>query len=252
MSDSGARPYDELLELYLDDQLSAQERRELEGRIATDRQATELVACQRELDQRLRQVFRLRSVTPADVESWLTSAGVGVTGSARATWVDRRRWLGIAAASLLVLGTAWSLRGWIGGGRVEPYFQPQALTAIYTESVREGFQPYYFCQDTARFAATFAKRQRVPLELVAMPDDRRMIGLSYSGGFTRDTTAILCEAQSRPVIVFVDRRDVDRPEVTQPDPASGLFVHRRELGDLVLYEVGPSDNPLILDYLRIP
>ena len=99
---------------------------------------------------------------------------------------------------------------------------------------------------------TFAKRQRVPLGLSKLPADRRMVGLSYVGGFTRDTTAILGYAHNKPVIVFVDRRDVDNPSITVPDPSSGLHLHRRELGDLVIYEVSPLPQPNFTDHLYIP
>ncbi|MFO0912907.1 MAG: hypothetical protein U0795_08115 [Pirellulales bacterium] len=254
MSDAGERSFDERLELYLDDQLSAQERAEFERRLADDPSLSAMVARQRQLDAKLRAQFGPPPVAAADVERWLIDAAeiAPATSSGARGWHDWQRWLSVAAACLLLMGTFWGIRGWVGlNGSIQPYFESRPLTTLYTESVREGFQPYYFCEDAERFAATFARRQQVPLELAAMPPDRRMIGLSYSGGFTRDTTAILCQVHDRPVVVYVDRRAVDRPEIAQPDPNQDLFVHRRELGDLVMYEVSPFDSAQILDYLHV-
>lgn len=254
MSDAEERSFDERLELYLDDQLSGQERAEFERRLAADPSLSAMVARQRQLDANLRAQFAPPPIAAADVERWLIDAAAiaPATSSGAHRWHDWRRWLSVAAACLLLIGIAWGWRSWLEpGGKIRPYFASRPLTTLYAESVEEGFQPYYFCEDAERFAATFARRQQVPLELAAMPPDRRMIGLSYSGGFTRDTTAILCQVHDRPVVVYVDRRAVDRPEIAQPDPNRNLFVHRRELGDLVLYEVSPFDNAKILDYLHV-
>jgi hypothetical protein len=89
----------------------------------------------------------------------------------------------------------------------------------------------------------------VPLRLAEMPDDRRMVGLSYMGGLSRNTTAILCYSQEQPVVVFVDRRENDTSAATEDsDPA--LQVFRQELGDLVLYEVTPLGSATIMDSLQ--
>jgi hypothetical protein len=134
---------------------------------------------------------------------------------------------------------------------VQPFFQVRPLATIYRESVSLGFRPYYFCDDEERFALTFLKRQDVPLRLTAMPDDQRMIGLSYVGGLSRDTTAILCEYRDQPVIVFVDDRIKDTPSIAMADIGPGLYVHRAELAGLVLYEVSPFESPLFIEFLQV-
>ena len=121
---------------------------------------------------------------------------------------------------------------------------------IYRETIESGFRPYYFCEDEDRFRLTFEKRQIVPLRLAQMPSDRRMVSLSYLGGLSRNTTAILCYSASKPVVVFVDRLETDTSTaVDDADP--DVNVLRKQLGDLVLYEVTPLESATIVEFLEV-
>lgn len=151
-----------------------------------------------------------------------------------------------AAAAALLIALAWGQRG---PRNVAPFFEPTPLVALYQEAVDQGFEPYYECEEPERFAAVFAKRQGLPLELELMPPGSRMLGLSYPGGLSRDTTAMLCEVDGEPVMVFVDRLDADRQAAAITAEGGGLRVFRSELSGLVLYEVTPLDKPRAASYL---
>lgn len=151
-----------------------------------------------------------------------------------------------AAAAALLIALAWGQRG---PRNVAPFFEPTPLVALYQEAVDQGFEPYYECEEPERFAAVFAKRQGLPLELESMPPGSRMLGLSYPGGLSRDTTAMLCEVDGEPVMVFVDRLDADRQAAAITAEGGGLRVFRSELSGLVLYEVTPLDKPRAASYL---
>ena len=124
------------------------------------------------------------------------------------------------------------------------------LAEVYREIVADGFEPYYECREADRFADTFARRQGVPLALLPLPAGVRMLGLSYPGGLSRDTTGMLCEVDHQPVMVFVDRADADNPAAADgADAATRVF--RTERAGLVFYEVTPLDGPRVMDLMAV-
>lgn len=241
---------DQSLEAYLDDSLSPEEKTSFEMRLSADADARRTVELQRQIDNRLRQLYSPQEVPLGRIVELLASEGPPRWHSEMPPKTLSRRLLlasiGGLAAMLACALLAWQ---WFRQPRLEPYFRPRSLAALYREAVDEGFRPYYFCEDEERFRLTFTKRQKVPLRLAEMPGDRRMIGLSYLGGLSRDTTAILCYSREQPVIVFVDRRENDSSKVMEnSDPA--LHIFRQELGDLILYEITPLKSATIVGFLR--
>ena len=80
-----------------------------------------------------------------------------------------------------------------------------------------------------------------------MPPGSRMLGLSYAGGLSRDTTAMLCDVDAQPVMVFVDRIAADRPDLVQSDEDVHVFRSKRH--GLVFYEVTPFQHARVVEYL---
>lgn len=240
----------ERLEAYLDDRLSSEEKAEFERQLSAEADTARQVESQRQIDDRLRQLFSPSEIQPGHVGELLAMDRSAERRSELPPKMVSRRFLlacvGGLAATLACGLLAWQ---WLLQPRLEPYFRPRPLAALYREAVDAGFRPYYFCEDEARFRLTFTKRQNVPVLLAEMPSDRHMVGLSYLGGLSRDTTAILCYSQEQPVVVFVDRRENDTSKATE-NSDSGLHVFRQELGDLVLYEVTPLGSATIVDFLN--
>ncbi|MEZ6120316.1 MAG: hypothetical protein R3C28_27605 [Pirellulaceae bacterium] len=248
------------LERFLDDLLSPAEREAASKGWANHPEIAAEIELQQQLDQRLREALAPPDISQDQVEQWLAadplchdvSPSGDVQPAARSkpsNHPNRRRWIvftSLATTVLLMLGL------WFVDGKrhIRPHFEPRSLTAIYAETVEQGFRPYYFCDDAERFALTFAKRQQTPLELAEMPADRHMVGLSYPGGLSRNTTAILCYVQEQPVVVFVDGKEFDT-DVASSGQQPELFLHRKTLGNLVVYEVGPFSSSQCLDFLRI-
>src|SRR5262249_13346397 len=130
-----------------------------------------------------------------------------------------------------------------------PHFEPVPLAQIYKQTVKAGFEPYYECRDDERFAETFESRQGIPLQLSNMPIGSMMKGLCYPGGLSRETTAMLCDVDGAPVMVFVDRDEKDRKgAMKNSDPE--LHVFREERDGLVFYEVTPLDEPTMIEHLH--
>ena len=83
-----------------------------------------------------------------------------------------------------------------------------------------------------------------------MSDDRGMLGLSYMGGISRESTAMLCQVQQQPVLVFVDKISNDRGDLNvSTDPQLSIF--REEKFGLVFYEVSPLAQASMMQYFEL-
>ena len=77
-----------------------------------------------------------------------------------------------------------------------------------------------------------------------------MLGLSYPGGLSRNTTAMLCEVDGEPVMVFVDRQEADLESASRQDDGSpAVNVIRFRKNGLVFYEVTPFSEARAAQYL---
>lgn len=175
------------------------------------------------------------------------------TATTRAVPFYRRRW---AIAALLALGVvgAWRLVGLIEQRRVDrDEYRPKAWTSVvtyYRDAVESDMKPEWVCETDKEFAETFRYRFRQPLLLASGSDTVAALGLGYANCLTRRTVTLLARVQGKPVVVFVDKLKKD----THPKlpPNSGLHIHRKELGMLVLYEVSPLPEPHVLDLFFVP
>ena len=208
---------------------------------------------QSQIDDALRRQFEASVPTEHTIAEWMRevrSDDPAPVDTARAVSTrDRRTWIALTVA-VAIAGViiTWQLAN---RRQREPFFEPRPLAEIYRETLAHGFKPYYECHDQERFAFTFATRQGQPLQLAQLPADRRMLGLSYSGGLSRDTTAMLCRVQGQPVIVFVDRLEADQVLAVQ-NSGPDLHVLRKEYHGLVFYEVTPFAESQMMDYLVVP
>ena len=256
MSDFRKPITDADLDAYLDGHTADAERQAFEARLAEDSDANAAVQIQRDIDETLRREFQVKPPSVMEIERLLVGQQAGALAYDREPNIprvrqNRRTLLLVSSAIVAVLAWVAVMAQWNSPNRIEPFFEQRPLAAIYAESVKQGFRPYYFCEDEERFAATFKKRQHVPLRLAATPHDRRMVGLSYVGGLSRDTTAILCYVKEKPVILFVDRKESDNPTIATDASGTSLYVHRTSLDDLVVYEVTPFEDLSMTSYLQI-
>lgn len=233
------------LESYLDGLLTGPERAEFEEALQGDPQLRERVQLQWQIDASLRRFSATSQPTAeqlAVLEARFTEARQAGGNGSR----SRRLAIGLAAAaSIAAAFFVWRPFGW---GVSEPFFQPQPVAQIYSQTVEKGFTPYYKCDDAERFAEVFRRRQGRALQLLPLAAGTEMLGVSYPGGLSRNSTAMLCRVNGEPVIVLVDRASADRPEVMHngnPD----LQVFREERHGLVFYEVTPFDSARVIDSL---
>ncbi len=235
------------LQAYQDGLLNETDRAVFERLLRERPEVVAAIELQSEVDDSLRRLFQ----PPPPLDDVVSKDGPlsHVNGVPR---LRTRRSAGWVAALATVAAVAWAIVAWQlqfgGDSNDEPFFEPRPLVEIYHETIARGFKPYYECRDDERFAFTFELRQGRRLRLAQLPAGRQMLGLSYSGGISRDTTAMLCTVDGRPVIVFVDRLDADRPQSVDNE----VNIVRREYAGLVLYEVTPHPEQRILDFLVVP
>lgn len=247
MNDRNGLPAEQKLDAYLDGLLTAPERAAFEELLRDDPELQQQVLIQSRIDASLRRL-ELGAEPSAEHLAHLQGQFAGATSSSRNSRLAPRWAIGLAAAASIAAALlVWRPFGW---GISEPFFQPQPVAQIYTQTVEKGFIPYYKCDDADRFAEVFRRRQGQALRLLPLAPGSEMLGVSYPGGLSRDSTAILCLVDGQPVIVLVDRASADRPDAMQNgDP--NLHVFRKERDGLVFYEVTTFKLSQVIDYLAI-
>ncbi|MCC6493742.1 MAG: hypothetical protein IT424_12070 [Pirellulales bacterium] len=247
MSTPHPLPPDEAIEAALDD-LQQGQCAALDPRVAGDSALSSAAGLQQRIDGRLARLFQF-DPPPPDAVASLLGAPAAEPAPALPRAVKLRRWHA-AAALAAAAAIAWAVLTIAprNGPAHAPLFAFQPLREIYRETVAQGFEPYYECREADRFADTFARRQGLPLQLLPLPVGSSMLGLSYPGGLSRHTTAMLGRVDGQPVMVFVDRAAADQPGAAAGGDAS-LRIFRAQRDGLVFYEVTPLGEARLTDYL---
>ena len=200
------------------------------------------------VDDALRRIFE----PPSDAQLEALIPAVETAGVddkiKRPAWRPR---LAIAAGIAAALTGGWLLwdvaQSRVGNG---PYVLPpwRSLATVYADESAGPFEPLWVCKDNAEFAATFDDQLGQPLVLAALPEHVEAIGLSYCHSLSTRTVYLLARVEDHRVLVFVDRGDAQAP----PPVSEGLNQWNRRIGDLVLYEVSPLSEPVLLDRFAEP
>ena len=202
-------------------------------------------------DDRLDEALR-RRFEPPDAGRILTEA------QRRAQAEESRRrvlrwpviWRVAAAVALLLFG-AWVVHFALNAGGPEPVnrYAQRGLEQVYQDDLAAGFEPLWVCETDHEFARTFAQRLGQPLLMAQGPASIQALGLSYANAISGGTTYLLAKVDGESVLVFVDRVDRDPGQAVT---SGKLHLHRRELGELVLYELSPFDQPRVFDLFYVP
>ena len=233
------------LERFLDGLMNDEERAqflEQYGELDSTRQA---IALEQKLNESLLKSFPSSEMPDEMKEAIVAQAGTPVVPTYSFLTSPLVPAMALALVALIVVAVGW----FNGANPVEPVFQPVALAQLHSEMSDKGYRPYYNCEDDERFAQVFEKRQGIALRLAELPEGREMLGLSYEGGLSRDTTAMLSIVDGQQVTVFVDslkkRHD---PELLKGN--ADFKVFKRCLDPLIFYEVTPFDEPRMVDYFE--
>lgn len=240
------REDDQLIDLFLDGRLDAPQREQMQRRIEQDDALRAEVLLQERLDDAVRRVF----APPSERPSQWTGGRAGAAGRAaplprRARWILRPAAL-LAACLMLGLSVGVYYLGprlFTRGGQFAER-SPQSFTEVREELIAGGFEPDWRCEIGPKFAMYVYHRLGQTLLPASIPPRFEIMGWAYRNCLSPETMVLLTRIEDEPVLVFVDRKDSDQPQ-TLP-AGSGLFIHKTELNELVLYELSANPKPRML------
>ena len=256
----------DLLERFVDGRMNDEEAREFMTKFANPEELLQQQKLQKGIDASLKRLFKsggldAETITNQYLDTHGSDANKLDEDSPVPNLRDNRQSersqpytpykLAIAALLLISLGLAiWNFRG--ARSPIVAKFEERPLAELYLETNQRGFRPYYNCEDDKRFADTFEVRQGQPLALGELPVGTRMLGLSYLGGMSRNTTAMLGEVDSARVIVFVDTVENRDRLMTAASPESELQIFIEEKNGLIFCEVTPLEAPMFIKHFEFP
>ena len=152
----------------------------------------------------------------------------------------------------IIIGATWLIWSWQSGpsrsGGPRYVLPKRTVASAYEYEVANGFEPVWVCETDEEFANTFDEAFGQAILLDPLPDDIAAVGLSYSFTLSKNTIMLLARVDDAPVLVFVDK-DAGH-EVPSVPSTIDLSLHKRVIGPLVLYELTPHDEPVVVDYFK--
>jgi hypothetical protein len=125
--------------------------------------------------------------------------------------------------------------------------RPNDLASIYQRQLIGDGHGHCTPIDKSAFGTTFQSLHGQALRLRPLPAGTEILGTMTCSGVSPSTTTLLAHVDKTQVMVFVDRRG-DETRLETPAACSGLKLYRKELGELVAYELSPFDTPHVIDH----
>jgi len=228
----------DLLDLYLDGMLSGEDLHTFERLLESDPELRVQLDQAVAVEQGLKRTFAAPHVAMPD-ERAAAPAPIKIS-----SW--RNRVMLIAATIMLTLGL-----GLIVMNLLPPPKQPVrqlAPDAVYQSLVDAGFKPHFVCTTDEEFSSTVRQQFGQPL-LVGSSSNVTLLGWAYGSGYSGQTLSdktliLMATVDGVETLMLMDNLENDKNLTIKA--ASGLHLHKRILGDLVLYEVTPSETPTLL------
>ncbi len=247
-----------LMDRFLDGLLNDAEAEEFLSNPETRQEAARQLELQNNIDEALRRSFEFEPLSAETVTQQALGSLLGKSQSGPQANGLLSKLNSVAESSVFKVVLAASLLiaigavGWMYSGPkvIGPEFRPRSLAMLYEETKDRGFRPYYNCEDPQRFSDTFEARHGHRLALSELPEGSRMLGLSYTGGVSRNTTAMLGEVDGNPVMVFVDEASERDQAIASVDTGSNLNVFLVEKNGLIFCEVTPLDSARLIQYFE--
>jgi anti-sigma factor RsiW len=247
---------DPRVDLYIDGLLSGDELAAFERELAGSESLRRQLESQDRIDTGLKALY---AYDPTRVEMLVAPSVIGRVDSrsaaptappasaTKAGSLARLRWYGLAAAVCLAAAGIWATYVNLTTPSFEKFLGPAEVYAMVDK-------PEFVCKNDQEFADAVEKRLGQPLVLAAAPGIEALgwaYGDDYNGKIVGAKTMVLINrVGDQKVLVFMDRKRDDR---TIAVPAgSGLNLHRREIGSLVVYEVTPLPKAEVIDHLYDP
>ena len=232
------------LDLYVDGLMTPEQAAAFERVIATNPQLAAEVQLQIRIDASLSSQY-------AYPQGLSTAVPDAPTLPFEAAARPRPRWGRMLAFTAVAACAAMLV--WVGNpfAPLPPVVEPKRLTAcdVYKNLEAGNWIPSFKCNSDEEFVVAVAKQLGsgllIPLSTVGVTLD----GWGYADGYagspiSGETMYLLTHVGEKRVLVLMDKKANDHPVATG-DCSLNLF--RREVGDLVLYEVSPNASSTAID-----
>lgn len=250
MNDEHAQ-FERMLDDYLANEMTGESKRTFEFMLESRPELRRKLELQREIDRSLLKTCE----APAELADRAVMAAVASDECKTRPSARPNKWMRrLAIAAMLLLGVygAWSTWSFLkpvptGYAKAQAWRAPMA---VYEDTVDAGFKPAWVCKDDEEFIRTV--RNSLGQRLAVADEDKsvRVVGIAYSNTLSTFTLLILAMVDEQPVIVFADKLSKDRQ--LPPPPSDSMSWNRRELGNLVLYELSPLPDARVLPLIVIP
>ncbi len=198
-------------------------------------------------DARIDAAIR-RAFTPPPLDAMVAAALEGHQSG------GRRRWPWLVAAALLIGAIAAIGSLTFGRDRVDTHVEADASKVVaewvdaYHDAVARGFDAPGCCDPSSSLSRRCRELFSAAVD-VTPGADVRVCG-SYCGKPAGGAVAMLARSGDEPICVFV------LPRARAPKLADGVVdgvsIHRRELGELVVFELSRAATPRLLPRMFVP
>ncbi|MEO0475070.1 MAG: hypothetical protein AAF085_03740 [Planctomycetota bacterium] len=243
------------LEDYMDGRMTAEQRAAFQQRIEDDPVLAAEFKLQQRVDDAIGRLHaadmqRVASTRDAMLDRLRQGSPAEMTEPVKASRSPVFRWAAFGGIAAVIALAAILLFSSIGPNDSYEDMQFVEVATVYQDEVEAGFAPDWVC-DNQRFTETIQEKLGRTVALSPMPDDRRMLGLSYVPRARQDSVVMLGQYSDQDVLVFFDLAEL-ADEFYALEVNDGLYVHQRDLGDLRMIEVSPEEMPVFLDYVSRP
>lgn len=230
---------DELIDQYVDQRMDPAAQRRFEALIASDSRLRAEVDLRRAADASLRRLF-----APPP-----TLSTPSFPGANRDRWRFYRRFAA-AAAILLFIGTGALayLRATDPARQWRRQGPGDAARAYELVVEKNNFVPAWTCQSDDEFVQYTREHTGEPWR-IACPDNLKLVGWTYiPNELTENTTVLLASLDQQKIAVLAGEARFDRG-VNLP-ANSNLHIFRKQVGDVVFYEISPRCKPSVVQYVQ--
>lgn len=249
------RPLDSMLEEYLDGLLSEADRAAFEQYLPTRPDLAATVALQRSIDGTIGRLYEV----PDPAESTPKTLPINGPAVAPPSTTDRsatlpirtRKWLKPLA---LAAGLALAATAFYFTRPSAPDFKLIPAETLYTRLNTTGFTPAFVCTTEAEFSKLVFNKLGAALFVPASTPGVNVLGWAYGNNYSGSplgpsTLILLAKVDQENVLVLMEREKFDRRIKVAKE--TGLNVFRREMNDVVMYEITPLNASRVIDAMKL-
>lgn len=248
--------HDDLIEKHLDGTLSAPEREAFEELLSSSPQMRADLELQHHIDDALKRRFAPEEAGEQVLNGVMKESAAQNAPRQRSHSSGWRTWLAVAAAILVGVPIGVLTLDALRRNANRPsstLTERRGLdpSRLYSRLVDAGYTVDWVCETDEQFIEATTDKLDQPMYLASSP---RVDVIGWKYVYRRlisfNTQILLTRVDGKPVVVLLDRVEKDKGKM-QPPEDSKLRVHNATIGDVILYEISPFEEPMVIELFRI-